>query len=301
MKPRIIVIGSTNTDMVINVPHLPDPGETVLGSRFQMINGGKGANQAIAAARAGGDVGFLTCIGDDSFGKNALDLFKEEGIDTSFIKTVSAEPSGVAMINVAGSGENSISVAPGANSLLLPEDIEKAVLFIRKADMVLLQLEIPLETVYTSIRISKENNIPVILNPAPARELDPEVLKNVDFITPNRSEAFQIAALGNDLRNNEELLLELKNRGSRTVIITLGDEGVLFSQNGQISYQDSNKVDVIDTTAAGDTFNGYLAVALAKGESLDRAVRFASLAASLSVTRLGASTSIPYVSEIKIF
>lgn len=298
MKPRVIVIGSTNTDMVISVPHLPEPGETVLGGRFHMVNGGKGANQAIAAARAGGDVGFLTCVGDDAFGKNACDLFKQEGIDTSYIKIVEKEPSGVAMINVSENGENSISVAPGANSLLLPEDIKKAESFISKADIVLLQLEIPIQTVYSSIRIAVENKVPVILNPAPAQRIDPEILRMIDYITPNKNEAVAIANLGKSMRYNEDLILELKRNGLKTVIITLGERGVLFTENGQVGHQDGHKVEVIDTTAAGDTFNGYLAVSLARGETLDQAIRIANQAASLSVTRLGASTSIPFLNEL---
>jgi ribokinase len=298
MKPRIVVIGSSNTDMVIRVPHLPGPGETVLGNKFQMINGGKGANQAIAAARAGGDVIFLSCVGNDNFGRNAVELLIEEGIDTSNIKTDNSEPSGVAMINVAGSGENSISVAPGANSLLLPRDIEKSASVIHKADMILMQLEIPLETVYKSIEIASEYKVPVILNPAPARKMDPEMLKLVDYITPNRQEAMELASVGKNNIENEELIAELKLLGINTIIITLGEQGVLYSGNGRFGFQDGNKVKVVDTTAAGDTFNGYLAVFLAKGDTLDNAIRMANRAASLSVTRLGASTSIPHLKDI---
>jgi ribokinase len=298
MKPRVIVIGSTNTDMVIKVPHLPAAGETVLGSEFHIVNGGKGANQAIAAARAGGDVVFLSCVGNDNFGKNALKLLKDEGIDTSLIKIDRKEPSGVAMINVSRSGENSISVAPGANNLLLPEDITKSASAIRKADIILIQLEIPVETVYTSVRIASENNIPVILNPAPAQKLDPGMLKLVNYITPNRQEAIVIAADGYDSIGDSDLITELKRLGLKTIIITMGEQGVLFSGDGQISYQEGNKVEVIDTTAAGDTFNGYLAVSLARGDELDQAIRVANRAASISVTRLGASTSIPYLREL---
>jgi ribokinase len=298
MKPQIVVIGSSNTDMVIKVPHLPIPGETVLGNKFQMINGGKGANQAIAAARAGGDVILLACMGNDNFGKNALELMREEGIDTSNIKIDNSESSGVAMINVASTGENSISVAPGANSLLLPRDIEKSASVLQKADIILMQLEIPLETVYKSIEIASKYKVPIILNPAPARKMDLEQLKLVDYITPNRQEALELAAIENTNIENEDLIAELKLLGLNTVIITLGEQGVLYSGNNQFGFQEGNKVNVIDTTAAGDTFNGYLAVFLAKGEKLDNAVRIANRAASLSVTRLGATTSIPYIKEI---
>ncbi len=298
MKPRIVVIGSSNTDMIIKVPHLPVPGETVLGGQFHMVNGGKGANQAIASARAGGDVVFLTCLGKDTFGKNALEILDKEGIDTSYIKFVENTTSGVALINVSDSGENSITVAPGANSHLMPEDIENLSEVIKSADMVLLQLEIPVETVYSTIRITSGHNIPVILNPAPARYLDPEVLKLVTIITPNEQEAAKIAFMDGEEVGNAELINALKGLGLNTIIITLGENGVLFSNNGQLGIQDGNKVSVVDTTAAGDTFNGFLAVSLARGESLKEAVRLANNAASISVTRLGASTSIPFLKEV---
>jgi ribokinase len=298
MKPKIVVIGSSNTDMVIKVPHLPGPGETVLGGEFHVVNGGKGANQAIAAARAGGDVIFLACMGNDSFGKRSLEVLEKEGIDVSWVKIQEREPSGVAMINVSDSGENSISVAPGANSHLLPADIEKFSSVIKGADMVLMQLEIPLETVYASIEIAHKNHIPVILNPAPARKLDFELLEQVSVITPNKNEVAILASSDNKNPEYQDLIEELKGKGLNTVIVTMGEEGVLYSINGQIQHLEGNRVDAVDTTAAGDTFNGYLAVSLAKGESLKSAVKIANQAASLSVTRLGASTSIPYLKEI---
>lgn len=298
MKPKIVVIGSSNTDMIIKVPHLPGAGETVLGGEFHMVNGGKGANQAIAAARAGGKVVFLASIGNDSFGKRSIKLLDKESIDISWIKIQEYEPSGVALINVSDSGENSISVAAGANSLLLPDDIEEAASVIKNADIVLMQLEIPLETVYTSIRIAYENHIPVILNPAPARKLDFELLKLVNVITPNKNEVAMIASRENYDPGYEGLIVELKGMGLNTIIITMGEDGVIFSSNGQIKQLAGNKVEVVDTTAAGDTFNGYLAVSLAEGKSMEDAVRIANHAASISVTRLGASTSIPYLKEI---
>ncbi len=298
MKPRLVVIGSSNTDMILRVPHLPSPGETVLGGTFHMVNGGKGANQAIAAARAGGDVVFLSCLGKDTFGQNALKILSGEGIDTSSIKIVDHAPSGVALINVADSGENSITVAPGANSHLLPEDIERMSDVIRHADMVLLQLEIPIETVYAAVRIAAGFNVPVILNPAPARQIGQEILKLVTIITPNEQEATMLALADDEEISRDLLMKKLKDLGLNTIIITLGEQGVLFSNNGQLVHHDGNKVAVVDTTAAGDTFNGYLAASLAGGESLDDAVRLANNAAAISVTRLGASTSIPYLKEV---
>ncbi len=298
-KPRIIVIGSSNTDMILKVPHLPLPGETVLGGEFYTVSGGKGANQAIAAARGGGEVVFLSCIGNDSFGKNALQVYRNEGIDTSCIKIVENVPSGVAIINVADSGENSISVAPGANSQLRPEDIENYKDVIAKGDIVLIQLEIPLETVYRAVHIAYENNVTVILNPAPARVLDEAIFKMVNVITPNEQEAAEIIAAEHQDADHDTLIGKLKNAGLRTIIVTLGANGVLFSEKGKEDYQEGVKVHVLDTTAAGDTFNGYLAVYLAKGASLREAVRIANEAAAISVTRLGASTSIPFLKEVE--
>ncbi len=299
MKPRIVVVGSSNTDMIIKVDHLPLPGETILGKGFHIVHGGKGANQAVAAARAGGQVTFICCIGDDSFGKNSLEFYRKEGIDINRIKIVRDVPSGVAMINVADSGENSISVAPGANSHLLPEDIEKNREAILSADVVLMQLEIPVKTVYKTLEIAREKNIPVILNPAPAplEQLDPGYLKLVKLITPNENEAAKIAAVPETI-GSPELIKELQNLGINSIIITLGKSGVLFSENGQQKHQEGQKVEAVDTTAAGDTFNGYLAVSVARGESLDKAVQLANKAAALSVTRLGASSSIPFIGEI---
>jgi ribokinase len=298
MKPKIVVIGSSNTDMVIKVSSLPGAGETVLGGEFHMVNGGKGANQAIAAARAGGEVVFLASIGNDSFGQRSIEVLEKEGIDISRIKIQEKEPSGVALINVSDSGENSISVAPGANSFLLPDDIEEARSVIEGADIVLIQLEIPLETVYTSIRIASESHIPVILNPAPARQLDFDMLKLVSVITPNKHELAIIASSKNNDPGYERLIKRLQGTGLNNIVVTLGEDGVIFSGNGLIKRQAGDKVEAVDTTAAGDTFNGYLAVSLAEGKSMEEAVRIANRAASISVTRLGASTSIPYLKEI---
>ncbi|MEX0986112.1 MAG: ribokinase [Bacteroidales bacterium] len=298
MKPSIVVVGSSNTDMIIKSPHLPMPGETVLGSEFHMVNGGKGANQAIAAARAGGDVDFIACVGDDTFGKGALENLKNEGIGVTGIKIVENTPSGIALINVSESGENSISVAPGANNQLLPEDIEQRESIIKNADAVLIQLEIPIETVYTTIRIAKRYVVPVILNPAPAQKIDPEILALVTIITPNENEAVELVSIPENNVSNSVLIEELKKLGLETIIITLGANGVLFSANGRVGQLGGNKVEVMDTTAAGDTFNGYLAVSLAKGDSIEHAIRMANFAASLSVTRMGASSSIPYLDEV---
>lgn len=300
MRPKIVVIGSSNTDMIIKLSHIPKPGETVMGGEFAIVQGGKGANQAIASARAGGDVVFISCVGDDPFGRNAIEKLGSEGIETFSIKVKKGIPSGIAMINVAETGENSISVAPGANSYLLPEDILNAEDVIKLADMILIQLEIPIETVAQAVKMAKKYNVPVILNPAPACKLSDDILANVAIITPNETEAVVIA--GPDANNFEipELAAYLSKKVSGTVIITLGKDGAYYYQNKAGERVAGYRVNVVDTTAAGDTFNGYLAVSLARGNSLEDSINMANKAASLSVMRLGAQPSIPYFDEVVI-
>ena len=297
-KPKIVVIGSSNTDMIIRLSHIPGQGETVLGREFSMAQGGKGANQAVASARAGGDVVFISCVGNDQFGQKAIERLGNEGIETIYMKVIGNVASGIAMISVADSGENSISVAPGANSYLFPEDIQNAEGVIKMADVVLLQLEIPIETVSKAVKIARKFNVPVILNPAPTCPLSDEILSNIDIITPNENEAAVLAGIEPVNLNIPELALSLGRKVPGTVIITLGRDGAFYYQNnagGQINGYD---VDVVDTTAAGDTFNGYLAVALASGCKVENAISIANRAASLSVMRLGAQPSIPYLDEV---
>lgn len=292
---KIVVVGSANIDMIVKVPHIPSPGETVLGKEFFTVQGGKGANQAVAASRAGGDVVFMACVGNDDFGHQAVEAYKKEGIDTSFIKKTDKAATGVALINVASSGENSISVAPGANSFLLPEDIEEMINVIAEASVVLMQLEIPLETIEKVAEIALKHNVPVILNPAPARKLSSELLKKISILTPNEQEA---QLLGDTDRPPKEIAARLTSFGLKTVIITLGKEGAIYSDDeGNITSVPGIKVEPIDTTAAGDTFNGYLACNIARGTSLKDAIALANKAAAISVTRPGAQPSIPYESE----
>lgn len=297
-KPKIVVIGSSNTDMILKLSHIPGPGETVLGGEFSIAQGGKGANQAVASARAGGDVVFISCVGDDQFGKKAIEKLGDEGIETSYIKVIRDVASGIAMINVAESGENSISVAPGANSYLLPADIQVAEDVVKMADVILIQLEIPVETVLKAVKIARKFNVPVILNPAPACALSDEILSNIDIITPNENEAAVIAGMEPVSSSIPDLAVCLCKKVSGTVIITLGKDGAYYCQNNVGRQIDGYKVNVVDTTAAGDTFNGYLAVSLASGNRLEDAIRIANKAASLSVMRLGAQPSIPYLDEV---
>ncbi len=299
MKNKIIVAGSSNTDMVVKVPHIPSPGETVMGSEFLTIPGGKGANQAVSAARAGGDVAFIACVADDSFGKESIENYRKDGLDTSFMKVVQDIHSGIALINVAADGENSIAVAPGANSRLLPEDIYNSRKAFAGAGIVLVQLEIPHETVHAVAEVAGEENIPLILNPAPAAKLSPGLLKKISIITPNETEAALLTSF-NEINSDTIPLMarELYDLGIETVIITLGSKGVYLLDSNFQGMIPGYRVKAVDTTAAGDVFNGALAYALSQEETTRRAVDFAQRAAAISVTKMGAQPSAPTFAEI---
>lgn len=299
---NILVVGSSNTDMIIRVPHIPGPGETILGGRFSMAQGGKGANQAIAAARAGGHVTFVARVGDDVFGEQALRSFEADGIDARFVRRATGTPSGIALIDVDDRGENSISVASGANALLSIEDIEMAGEAFAAAAIVLLQLESPIETVAAAVRKAAELGVPVILNPAPARPLDDGLLKLVNLLTPNEHEAERLTGIPvRDEADARQAARRLRRRGAVRVAVTLGERGVYASSNELEGYLPAFKVEPVDTTAAGDVFNGALAVALAEGMPLAEALRFAQAAAAISVTRPGAQPSAPTRAEIEAF
>lgn len=296
---RIIVIGSSNTDMVIKTVKLPVPGETILGGTFLMNPGGKGANQAVAAARLGGKVTFLTKRGNDLFGNQAVGLFMREGIETKYIVKDMVFPSGVALITVDSSGENSIVVAPGSNGNLQPEDIPDTIFESEKYAILLLQLEIPMNSVEYAASQATENNVKVILNPAPASALSDDLLRNTWLITPNEIEAETLAGVSiDDIASAERAATIIQERGVINVIITLGDTGAFVKSENYTGLIPGVRVTPVDTTAAGDVFNGAVAVALAEGQSLYDAVVFANKAASVSVTRLGAQASAPYRNEI---
>ena len=299
---NVLVVGSSNTDMIIRVPHIPKPGETILGDAFSMAAGGKGANQAVAAARAGGRVRFIARVGDDLFGRQALDGFAHDGIDVRSVLATPGAASGIALITVDVRGENSISVASGANALLSVADVEAAGDAFAAADIVLLQLESPLETVEAAARAAKGRGIPVILNPAPARDLDDGLLRGVSVLTPNEHEAAMLAGMEVESEQDmREAAARIRARGPRTVVITLGDRGVYASSEGFEGLVPAFKVVPVDTTAAGDVFNGALAVALAEKRPLPDALRFAQAAAAISVTRPGAQPSAPTRAEIDAF
>jgi ribokinase len=297
---KILVIGSSNTDMVIKTEKLPVPGETILGGTFLMNPGGKGANQAVAAARLGGKVTFITKRGNDLFGNQTVGLLMREGIDAQYIVKDMEYPSGVALITVDSSGENSIVVAPGSNSNLLQEDIPPLIFETDKFEILLLQLEIPLKTVEFSAVTASEHGIKVILNPAPAQELTDNLLKHTWLITPNETEAVALSGvIITDIPSAEKAATILLARGVKNVIITLGETGAYIKSEKYSGLIPGIKVNPVDTTAAGDVFNGALAVALSEGKDLDDAVVFANKAAAISVTRMGAQASAPYRNEIK--
>ncbi|HMR92923.1 MAG TPA: ribokinase [Chitinophagaceae bacterium] len=296
---KIVVVGSTNMDMVVKTDHIPVPGETVLSGSFFMNPGGKGANQAVAVARLGGEVVFVSKLGNDVFGKQFSRLFADEGIDTSFLYADDDLPSGVALITVDKAGENSIVVASGANGSLHSNDIQGALGEIARAEIVLLQLEIPMEVVHFVVEYASANQVKVILNPAPVNELSSALLQKIDILTPNKTEASMISGVKvEDIETAKEAARVICEKGVKTVVITMGPLGAVVYQNGNFSVVPAMAVETVDTTAAGDVFNGALAVGLSEGRTMEEAVGFACEAAALSVTRLGAQSSIPSRHEL---
>lgn len=299
LQNTIYVIGSSNTDMVIKTPKLPMPGETVLGGDFLMNAGGKGANQAVAAARLGGKVVFVAKVGDDIFGKQALQQFTKEKINIQYIKTDPHHPSGVALINVDAKGENCISVASGANGFLSEADITPVFEEMRPNDILLVQLEIQLSTVAYAIQKAHEKGVRIILNPAPMTALPNEIWEHLYLITPNETETQLLTGMQvNDEVSAKAASKQLIDKGIANVIITLGAKGAYLHTQSAAKQLPAPIVKAIDTTAAGDCFNGALVVALAEGNSLEEAVIFATKAASIAVTRMGAQASMPYRHEL---
>jgi ribokinase len=299
-KQSILVVGSSNTDMIIKVQRIPKPGETILGGEFAMAAGGKGANQAVGAARAGGAVTFIARVGQDMFGDKAVAGFVADGINVDHVVRDRTRPSGVALIFVAQNGENSIAVASGANAGLTPADLNKAKRAFNRASVVVLQLETPLKTVEAAVKLAASAGARVILNPAPARPLSDAVLRHIYLLTPNETEAELLTGLAVKSEAAAAKATDaLLARGVENVIITLGARGAFVAGSQARGMVAGYKVKAVDTTAAGDVFNGTLAVALAEGKSLLDAARFAGAAAAISVTRLGAQTSAPRRKEIE--
>jgi len=299
---KIVVVGSSNTDMIAKIERIPKPGETVIGGKFSTAAGGKGANQAVAAARAGGDVTFIARVGEDMFGEQAVQGFIEDNIDVSNVLKDADAPSGVALIFVDEKGENSIAVASGANANLAPADVEAASGAITSADVLVMQLEIPSETVEAAAAIASENDVRVILNPAPAQPLSDELLRHVSILTPNEGEAELLTGVKVESEKDAEAAAKaLLAKGVKNALITLGAKGVLAADADSVELVPGFEVKAVDTTAAGDVFNGALAVAIAEGKPLKEAVAFANAAGALSVTKLGAQPSAPSREQIDEF
>jgi ribokinase len=296
---KIVVVGSINTDMIIRSHQIPIPGQTVLGHSFLITGGGKGANQAVAAARLGGEVVLVGKIGQDSFGEQALAMLRQENIDTRYLTIDPVDPSGVAFITVDNQGENTIVVASGANANLLPADVLAAEEEISRADAVLFQLETPLETIRAGMQLAKKHRRLVILNPAPAQMLDDNLLRYIDIITPNQLEALFLTDLFVEDRANAVQAAEILHRkGTPVVIVTMSEQGAYISSQDFKGMIPTRQANVVDTTGAGDTFSGALAVALAEGKSVPEAVHFANFAATFSVTKIGSQASIPFRWEL---
>lgn len=299
---KLVVLGSVNADHVLQVPSFPRPGETLHGRRYQVIPGGKGANQAVAAARLGADIGFIACVGDDPFGLNIRRSFEDDGIHVEGVEIVAGTPTGIAMIQVSDSGENSICISAEANAKLIKERVEQHNNQIKHASYLLTQLETPLDGIEYAVTLAKQSKTNVILNPAPARELPDSILSCVDVITPNETEAEILTGITvSDDESAQQAANVLHQKGIEIVMITLGSQGVWLSQNGRGTRIPGYNVDVTDTTAAGDTFNGAFVTALLRNESIEDAIMFAHAAAAISVTRFGAQTSIPTLDDVNAF
>lgn len=291
---KLTVLGSINADHVIQVPHFPQPGETLSGQNYHIVYGGKGANQAVAAARLGAKVDFIACIGEDKIGLEMKQAFQKDGINTDSIATIQGETTGIAMIQVADSGENSIVISAGANAHLTTDIVDKFKQKILDADALLMQLETPLDAIIYATKIAKQAGKHTMLNPAPAKALPDELLAQLTMITPNETEAEVLTGVKVvDEQSAAQAAAVFHQKGVAIVLITLGAKGVFISHNALQKIIPGFRVQAKDTTAAGDTFNGALVTALLEQKSLEEAIQFAHAAAAISVTRFGAQTSIP--------
>lgn len=298
---KVVVIGSANVDMVAIGKRIPQPGETLFAESFISVPGGKGANQAVAAARLGADVSFVACVGQDSFGDNAIAGYNREDIHTDAIMQHPTAHTGVALINVDAEGRNAILVAPGANEFLSVQMVNECKKLIADADILVLQLEIPVETVKRCCEIANEHQTPVLLNPAPFKQVDMDMLSMASVLTPNEFELMEL--LHNSVESDDEptAASELQRLTQSTLVVTLGKRGVLLCEGGALQLLPAYVVQSVDSTGAGDCFSGALAVKLAEGAKLPQAVAFAQAAAAISVTRLGAQASMPTHDEVEAF
>jgi len=299
---KVAVVGSFGQDMIMQVSHIPARGETVGEGRFSKTFDGKGANQGLAAARSGGEVVFVAMLGEDEAGNTAISSFNNEGIDTRFMTQTDQESTGTALIFVGDDGENSITVAPGANYFLKQEHVDAAEADLKAASLILMQLEIPMETVEYVLEKSESWGTPVMLNPAPAKPLSVAALKRIHTLVVNETEAEIVS--GQTLDGDDavaKIAAQLRQAGPQVVIVTLGEKGAFVDSDEFTGLIEGNKVDTLDTTAAGDVFCGALTTAMSEGKAIDEAIRFANAAAAIAVTRLGAQPSVPHRAEIDTF
>jgi ribokinase len=301
MKVRIVVVGSLNMDLVVQTPRIPKPGETILGAGdLQMIPGGKGANQAYGSALLGAEVAMVGRVGEDTFGETLIQNLDKVEVDTSFIIQDTDAPTGIALIVVEGSGQNSIVVSSGANGRLSPEDVSQREDVIQSADVLLLQLEIPLEAVLRAADLAKLHGVTTVLNPAPAQPLEPELLRLIDYLIPNETEFALLS--GHEIHSNDkikEAAAVLHQSGLKIIIMTMGNRGALLLTEDSFTHSPAFTVDPIDTTAAGDAFVASFVVAMAEGKSLQEAIRYGNAAGALACTKFGAQPSLPNRSELK--
>ena len=298
---NICVIGSLNMDLVVNVDTMPKPGQTIIGSNFKEVPGGKGANQAVAMARLKGNVYMIGKVGEDGFGQTLINSLKNDKVDTTYIQT-SKGATGVALITVDKNAQNSIEVSPGANFEVKEDDIDNNIEAIKNSDIVVLQLETPLNTIKYALNKAKELNKYTILNPAPAVKLDDEIIKNVDLLTPNETELEIISGVSieteEDIQKAAQIMIE---KGVKELIVTLGSKGSLYINKEKSMFKKAYKVEAVDTTAAGDSYTGALAVALSQDKNIEDAMDFASKVGALSVLKEGAQSSLPTLEDVKNF
>lgn len=298
---NICVIGSLNMDLVVNVDIMPKPGQTIIGSNFKEVPGGKGANQAVAMARLNGNVSMIGKVGEDGFGQTLINSLKNDKVDTTYIQTAKGA-TGVALITVDKNAQNSIVVSPGANFEVKEDDIDNNIEAIKNSDIVVLQLETPLNTIKYALNKAKELNKYTILNPAPAVKLDDEIIKNVDLLTPNETELEIISGVSieteEDIQKAAQIMIE---KGVKELIVTLGSKGSLYINKEKSMFKKAYKVEAVDTTAAGDSYTGALAVALSQDKNIEDAMDFASKVGALSVLKEGAQSSLPTLEDVKNF
>ena len=298
---NICVIGSLNMDLVVNVDKMPKPGQTIIGSNFKEVPGGKGANQAVAMARLNGNVSMIGKVGEDGFGQTLINSLKNDKVDTTYIKTTKGA-TGVALITVDNNAQNSIVVSPGANFEVKEEDIDNNIEAIKNSDIVVLQLETPLNTIKYALKKSKELNKYTILNSEQALKLVDEIIKNVDLLTPNETELEIISGVSieteEDIQKAAQIMIE---KGVKELIVTLGSKGSLYINKEKSIFKKAYKVEAVDTTAAGDSYTAALAVALSKDQSIEEAMDFASKVGALSVLKEGAQSSLPTLEDVENF